>query len=61
MWCEIVAFDTGNWSRSRWQGHALSAAIVSSSAMRRGSANAFAMSSNCRPVIRYALRVLTVQ
>ena len=36
MWCEIVALDTGNWSRRRLQGHGRSPAIVSSSAMRLG-------------------------
>src|SRR6185369_14991548 len=47
MWCEMVALDTGNSSRSLVQAHALSPAITSSTCIRLGSASALAISANC--------------
>src|SRR5919112_611417 len=50
MWWEIVPFEMGNSSRNLWQGHSISPAMTSNTCMRRGSASALAMSSNCLSV-----------
>src|SRR3954464_4631303 len=43
----MVAFEMGNSSRSLWQAHSFSPAMTSNTCIRRGSARALAMSSNC--------------